>query len=145
MNVRWENHVWRSPHPADPTELDKLETAWGVRLPEEYKRIACVHHGMTPQPNVFDFGSGTHVFNNLLTFVPEEHEESYSSIARAYGLMRPHVPNGIFPFGRTPSGDYLCFDYRDSPEEPEVVLVSTEMYVYLVARSFRDFLEGLHE
>lgn len=145
MSVRWENHVWRSPNPADPAELDKLEAAWGVKLPGEYKEIACLHHGMAPEPDVFNVGGVTNVFNNLLTFVPEEHEKSYSSIAKAYRLMRPHVPRGILPFGRTPGGEYLCFDYRGAAEEPKVVLVSTEMYVYPVANSFREFLDGLYE
>lgn len=145
MNVRWEDYVWKEPHPAGPAEIEKLEVAWGVRLPREYKEIACIHHGRAPQPDVFDVGGITNVFNNLLTLVSEEDEKSYSSIARAYRLMRPHVPHGIFPFGRTPGGEYLCFDYRDTLEEPRVVLVSTEMYIYPVANSFREFLEGLYE
>ena len=144
MNVRWAPYV-KGVRPVEPLEVEKLERAWGVQLPEEYKRIACAHHGMTPRPNVFDFGSGENAFNNLLTFVSEQDEEPYSSIHRAYRLMHPHVPAGIFPFGRTPFGEYLCFDYRNSPEEPEVVLVSTEMEIYPVAHSFREFLEGLHE
>ncbi len=44
-----------------------------------------------------------------------------------------------------PGGEYLCFDYRGSPEQPGIVLVTVEMDIYPIANSFREFLDGLHE
>ena len=100
---------------------------------------------MSPEPNVFDIGAGANVFNNLLTLTSGEREKAYA-ISTAYRLIKPHVPAGIFPFGTTPGGEYLCFDYRDAPPgQPKVVLVTIEMEIYLLANSFCAFLEGLHE
>ena len=145
MSVRWRNYVWKEPHPVDPASLEKIETNWGVELPLEYKQIAPLHHGMMPQPSVFEIGQGGNVFTCLLTLSSGEHEWVYS-ITAAYRLTRQYVPAGIFPFGTTPGGEYLCFDYRDTPPgQPRVVLVTTEMEIHEIANSFREFLEVLHE
>ncbi|WP_157758698.1 SMI1/KNR4 family protein [Cystobacter fuscus] len=68
-----------------------------------------------------------------------------------YQGMAPE-PNGfrvgrgdIFPFARTPGGEDLCFDYRGSPEQPRVVLVSVEGSVHPVANSFQEFMDGLYD
>ena len=146
MNIRWENYVWKEPRPVDPSELEKLETDWGVELPKEYKQIAPQCHGMAPNPGVFIIGgSSANVFNNLLTLTSGEHEKGYA-ISTKYRLIQPYVPSGVFPFGMTPGGENLCFDYRGtSPGQPRIVLVTTEMEVYLIAHSFREFLETLHD
>jgi hypothetical protein len=125
-------------------EIERLETTWGVELPEEYRLIAPLYHGMTPEPNVFDIGDGANVLSTLLTLTTGKHEKAYS-IATAFEIMQPHVPRGVFSFGMTPGGEYLCFDYRDAPRQPRIVLVTVEMEIYPVANSFREFLEGLHE
>jgi hypothetical protein len=145
MNVRWEDYVWREPRPVEPTALAKLEADWDVELPKEYKQLAPLYHGMAPTPDVFDMGAGNNAFTCLLTLTSGEHEWVYS-IAAAYKLLLQYVPSGIFPFGTTPGGAYLCFDYREAPPaQPSIVLVTTEMDIYPVAPSFREFLEGLHE
>jgi hypothetical protein len=64
---------------------------------------------------------------------------------RVHEVLAPHVPPGIFPFGRTPGGEYLCFDFRNAPDTPRVVLVTGELSVLPVANSFQEFLEGLHD
>lgn len=146
MEVRWRDYVWKGPRPVvGPDEVEKLEAAWGVRLPEEYRSTAHLRHGMAPEPNVFDIGDGANVFNNLLTLTSGRHESAYA-ISTTYELIKPYVPSGIYPFGTTPGGEYLCFDYRESSTgQPGVVLVTIEMEIYPVADSFREFLEGLHE
>ncbi|MFY0576504.1 SMI1/KNR4 family protein [Cystobacter fuscus] len=70
--------------------------------------------------------------------------ESYS-ILNSYEVIRSHVSSGIFPFARTPGGEDLCFDYRGSPEQPRIVLVSTEGSVHPVANSFQEFMDGLYD
>ncbi|HEX5750049.1 MAG TPA: SMI1/KNR4 family protein [Archangium sp.] len=145
MNIRWEPYVWKESHPAAPAEIAELEAAWGVQLPEEYKQLAPQHQGMRPTPNVFDIGESDNAFTCLLTLSLEESKEGYA-IPTRYSIIKPYVPSGIFPFGMTPGGESICFDYREVPPgQPRIVLVTTEMEVYLIANNFREFLTGLHE
>jgi hypothetical protein len=143
--VRWEPYLWEEEaHPADPREFAILERQWKIKLPEDYKQAVCSFQGMTPRPNVFQTPRGEDVFSVLLTASAHEGLESYS-VQEMFNLLRPHVPAGIYPFGTTPGSEHLCFDYRNSPERPEVVLVTMELQIIPVARSFQELLESLKE
>ncbi len=131
--------ILRTPH-----ELELLERQWGVRLPSDYRRLVVAHQGMSPEPSAFNVGSGRDVFCVLLTVSIDEERDEYS-LRRVYGILEPHVPAGIFPFALTSGGEFLCFDYRASPEHAAVVLVSVGMLVHPVAGSFSDFMASLYE
>jgi len=144
QNIRWEDYVWRQTPPAAPAELDRLEEEWGVRLPDEYKRLVSTHQGMSPEPATFRVGRVVHVFNTLLAITRDQESEGYS-VQHYQEVLRPLIPAGIHPFGDTPGGEYLCFDYRDSPDHPRIVLVSVEAHVHPVANSFEEFMDGLYD
>ncbi len=144
MTIRWKPHLRDEPHPIDVSQIHPIEQSWGVRLPEVYKQLVSQYQGMAPEPCVFNVGEGEDVFNDLLTITPIEERESYS-VMHVYGVLEPHLPTGLFPFGRTSGGEYLCFDYRDSPDEPRVVLVTVEMSILPVANNLQEFLDGLHD
>ncbi len=144
MAVRWLNHLWREPHPATPDEIESLERQWGVRFPEEYKRVISNHQGMIPEPCVFDVCEGTDVFNTLLTVCEDEQWQAYSA-RRTFEALKPHVPTGIYPFADTPGGQYICFDYRTAPVQPKIVLVTVETDIYPIADGFSEFLDKLHD
>lgn len=142
--LRWRPYTWREPHPVDRQELEKLEWRWGVKLPEEYKHLASACQGMTPEPCAFDVGGGNDVFNSLLPIVRDD-EARVCSVQEAHAALAPYLPAGIHPFANTPGGEFICFDYRDSPEQPRVVHVSVELSITPVAESFLDFLEALYD
>jgi hypothetical protein len=142
--VRWLPYVWKQPRPAAPHEIEQLEQLWGVKLPEQYKQLVSERQGMTPEPSVFKVGQGRDVFCTLLTLSVDEDKEYYS-VSKSYEVLKPHMPAGLYPFGQTSGGEHLCFDYRDSPPQPRVVLLTVEMNALPVASSFAEFLEGLYE
>jgi len=144
MAVRWKPYLWKEPRPVEPGELEKLESGWGVRLPEDYKRVVSLHQGMTPEPSGFKVGRGDNAFSVLLTVSSYEGKEGYS-LLKAYQSICQYAPPGIYPFGSTPGGEDLCFDYRQSLGQPRIVLVSVDASIHSVANSFREFLEGLFE
>jgi SMI1 / KNR4 family (SUKH-1) len=144
MKVQWKNYIWKEPHPVKPGELERLESEWGVKLPEEYKAVVSLHQGMTPRPSGFKVGRGENAFSVLLTVSRHEGKESYS-IPAAYQVIRQYTPSGVYPFGGTPGGEDLCLDYRESANQPRVVLVAVDTTVHPVANSFHDFLEGLFD
>ncbi|WNG36058.1 SMI1/KNR4 family protein [Archangium violaceum] len=144
MTIRWLNYLWQEPHPATLDEIELLERQWDVQFPEEYKKVVSLHQGMTPEPCVFDVGRGTDVFNTLLTLCEDERWRVYS-VRGTYQALKPHVPPGIYPFGDTPGGQYVCFDYRTTPKQPKIVLVTVETDIHPIADSFSDFLAMLHD
>ena len=142
MTVQWQPYLWKQPRPASAQEIEQLEQQWGVTLPEAYKQTVSLHQGMTPEPYVFLVGQVRDAFNTLLTVSTFPDTVPYS-IARVHSILEPLLPTGIFPFANTPGGEYLCFDYRGSPSEPAVVLVTVEGSIEPVAGSFSEFMSGL--
>lgn len=142
--VRWLPYMKKQPRPVAPHELEQLEQQWGIKLPEQYKQIVSAYQGMTPEPSVFKVGRGDDVFCVLLT-IPVVEEREYYSVSKSYDILKPHMPAGLYPFGQTSGGEHLCFDYRGSPPQPRVVLLTVEMNALPVANSFQEFLEGLYE
>jgi hypothetical protein len=143
MNIQWEPYLWTEPHPVDSQVLDRLEQQWKIKLPELYRELVSAYQGMGPEPCAFDVGTGNDAFSVLLIVSADREKESYS-VNHAHRLLEPHVPAGILPFALTPGGEYLCFDYRDSPHQPRVVLVTAGMSIHPVADDFTSFMDGLY-
>ncbi|HYO52611.1 SMI1/KNR4 family protein [Archangium sp.] len=144
MTLQWISYVWDEPRPATSREVEQLEHRLGIIFPKIYKEVAAQYQGMTPHPAVFNVGRGTNVINVLLTVIEDKRWRTYS-IMRAYEAVKPHIPSGIYPFASTPGGEYLCFDYRSSPDHPKVVLVTVEMSIYPIADSFSELMASLHD
>jgi hypothetical protein len=144
QEIRWKPYVWDTPRPATPYEASLLEQQWGVKLPEEYKRLISTNQGMTPHPCIFDAGKLKDVMSVLLTIITDPDKKAYA-IRDSYSILKPHIPSGIYPFAMTPGSEHLCFDYRASPEEPKIVLVTVDMNVHPVADSFNEFMAKLHD
>ncbi|MGZ3457052.1 MAG: SMI1/KNR4 family protein [Archangium sp.] len=144
MTLQWIPYLWDELRPATHQEIEQLEHRLGVVLPKAYKETVARYQGMTPHPAVFNVGKGNSVVSVLLTVVEDEKWKAYS-VVRAYKVVEPHVPKGIYPFAETPGGEYLCFDYRTSLDQPKVVFVTVEMFVYPVADSFTEFTALLHD
>ncbi|HVG63290.1 MAG TPA: SMI1/KNR4 family protein [Hyalangium sp.] len=144
MPVHWEPYLNIELQPVNPDDLAQLEQEWGVKLPETYKALVTAYQGMTPEPCVMNVGRGTSVFNVLLTIKSHPEQEGYS-VRRIHEVLKPYVPAGIFPFGETPGGESICFDYRNGSLEPKIVLVTVEAFIYPIADSLTDLLNQLHE
>jgi len=144
MSITWKPYAKGVPPEADQHSLKELERQWGVSLPEDYKRIVSKHQGMAPQPSSFNIGKGENVFCALLAVTHDERWDAYSLLSE-YRNLRSYTPPGIYPFGTTPGGESLCFDYREGAQQPPVVLVTVKGDIYRVAGSFADFLDRLHE
>lgn len=142
--IQWKPYIWDAPRPATPQEIALLEQEWGVTLPNEYKKLISINQGMTPSPCIFSYGKIEDVMSVLLTLITDPKHKAYA-ISDSYRLLKQHVPAGIYPFAMTPGSEHLCFDYRDAPDEPRIVLVTVEMYIHPVADSFPEFLAHLHD
>ena len=143
MSIKWEPYLDTSLPQATSHDLSQLEREWGVELPIEYKALVTAYQGMGPLPDGFDVGRGDNVFNVLLTVTSDKEHESYS-VRRAYEVLKPLVPAGIFPFADTPGGEFICFDYRNHPLPPKIVLVTVQASIHSIADNLSAFLNSLH-
>lgn len=144
MNISWEPYVWDAPHPVAPGELKSIEQQWGVALPDDYRSVISVHQGMTPNPHIIDIGRSDSSICTFLTISEDESSHTYS-IRDAYTLLKPHIPPGVYPFALASGGEYVCFDYRGTPNQPRIVFVTVETDIHPIADSFSEFLAQLHD
>jgi hypothetical protein len=123
-----------------------VEQALEVLFPEDFKQCVAQYNGGRPTPNRFD--SSTHretVMKSLLSFRLADK----GNVLDVFGWIRNRLPRKVIPFANTPSGDYLCFDYRAS--QPNVVLwdherasLDPEDALSFVADSFTALISKLY-
>ncbi len=101
---------------------------------------------MTPEPCTFRFSAGfTSVFNVLLHFDADTTTDRISDLQDI--LRDSDAPRGLHVFATDPAGNLICFDFRDRPDAPVVVILDHEGDVNApipVAASFTAFLAMLH-
>jgi len=63
-------------------------------------------------------------------------------------------PKGVFPFGGTGNGDYICFDYRKDlkTNNPKIVLlhhdapdIDNNLIISFLSNSFEEFMDSLYD
>lgn len=148
----WRPYHWDRPRPASPADVERVETALGIRFPEDYRRVVQEHQGEAPIPNLFDFEEKgrrtTSVMGPLLHFREDAGgtAESYH-ILRSWELRRDWLPPRVIPFSEDPGGNPIAFDFRRSADAPPVVFVDHEsggVAIWPIAASFTEFLSSLY-
>jgi cell wall assembly regulator SMI1 len=140
--VVWSPYIWPGPRPLDMARLRAAEAKAGVRFPQDYVECLRAHQGMTPDPCEFPFGDGfTTVFNVLLHF---DADTATDRIVELQDILRDSdAPGGLHVFATDPAGNLICFDFRDRPDAPVVVILDHEgdaKEPLPVAATFTDFL-----
>jgi hypothetical protein len=120
-------------------DFTQVEEKLGIQLPTLYKKIQYKHHGARPSKRKFITVTGKE--RVIKTFLPlsDEYKINPSNVKQWLQL-----PNSIYPFANTPSGDYLCLEYFDD-KEPSVVLYHHEIDGFeFISEDFQAFLASLH-
>lgn len=142
-NLRWicEN---------DDVELvtiSNIETAFGVKFPNDYVEIIMKNDGGYPKPNRFNVNGNEEVFNNLLSL----NEEDSSNLIDTYNDVEDRLVEKVIPFAEDPFGNLICFDYRTNNQpiivfwEHEKVFNDKESVMSYLCDSFTELLLMLHE
>lgn len=106
-------------------EFIGVESAWNVKLPQDYIECATYNHGGSPDPEEFLVEDRARVFGTLLSYC----KSSPDNIMKVYNGIKDQLPRGIFPFGCDPAGNYICFDYRKSDINPCIIFWEHELAV----------------
>lgn len=106
-------------------EIMEVENMWGVKLPKDYIECAIYNHGGSPEPEEFLVEGRQRVFGCLLSY----DKDSPDNILKVYNGIKERLPEKIFPFGCDPAGNYICFDYRKSNNNPRIIFWDHELGV----------------
>lgn len=133
--------------PLSSNEVDALQRALNVQLPVLYVQYLQAYHGGKPTTDEFEYGDNV---SCIQCFFPgNEKFPKAGSLLRKYSYFQKRLPDATFPFGRTPGGDLICFDYSQNLE-PQIVLCDHEvddaagcMQKHFVSADFESFLKNL--
>ncbi|MBT2216286.1 SMI1/KNR4 family protein [Virgibacillus dakarensis] len=154
----WDEQVTRK-------EVESVGEKLGVKFPLDYIEVAMEYNGAHVSPELFQVEGKEKVFGTLLTYDNEDDEH----ILEVFKDYRDTLPEKIVPFAFDPSGNLICFDYKNHEDNPIVVfwehenagekemlmreegLTEEEVEdrarenVYFIAETFTDFLNKLHD
>ncbi len=149
--MRKSNINWiASGESIDRAVIDRYGEQLNVKLPEEYVGIALENNGAHPTLDVFDIkGREEAVFDSLLEFNPEAGPD----IFQYYDILKSNSGiDRLLPFARDPFGNLICFDYRETDNNPPIVFWDHEADsdageepLHFIANSFGEFLDMLYE
>jgi hypothetical protein len=136
----------------DEETVSRLEAAWRLKLPESYRKFLMEFNGGRPTARRFKFkgrtrGSSVDRFLGV-------HNREHNNLLEYIETYRGRIPPNLLPIAHDP-GDNLIAISIDGPDKGRVYFWDHDREVddgppdysnvILIADSFDEFLEGLHE
>jgi hypothetical protein len=145
--------------PVDDARIDALERSLGIMLPPDYRAFLKQHNGGRPDPRFFpvqgwpnrfpgrpdqEYG-GVHYFHGI------DEPITSSNLDWNFRILRGRIPDELLPIAGDESGNEICLSMwgsnrghvyiwdHDGEHSPP-----TYANIYLIAKSFPEFLESLH-
>ena len=152
--------IYESERPVSPATLDALERAYEFRFPEQYREFLLKHNGGRLEPSKFNYlemrGPYTDSLVNWLFSVYDGEANNFEWYLRTLKINRVRMPLNLIPIGSDPFGNIICistsgkdvgavyFWDHEKEQDPDSHLPPTWDNVFLIARSFDEFLVSLH-
>ena len=135
--------TWKYARPLmDDMPIKKMEGKFNKTFPMDYVECVLESNAGTPSRDVFETERrDERVFGGLLSVIESDDVNVYES----YDDLSDRLDrDDVFPFAEDPGGNYICFDYSQSP--PTVVFWDHETNeLEPVSRTFSDLLNKLYE
>ena len=147
------------PLPTDAL-LQEREAAWKVRLPDDYKEFIKKENGLIPSKRYFHFGNNEKVIDRFLAILAisgEKAEEVYdigvvsTQLEGRIVFDEDYVGMQLISIATLFGGDFVCLNYLDNPENPNICIwyheesYELEPAVEFVADNFTEFLDMLQD
>lgn len=144
-------------NPVDRMIIESYANQKGVKFPKQYTELISISDGIYPELSSFDYiDTAGNLTINTIVF------GGYLNTPFISGCQFPEGDDDydgkIIPFGSTPGGDFICFDYRFPwiIDQPKIVLVLHDDFydygtnegkrvVLYLADNFLNFINSLHE
>jgi hypothetical protein len=130
-------------------EFLNFEKAYELLLPEVYKDLTRYKDGGWLQKYIFSYDKGYMIDENsvcdFLCWKKDTMEDDY--IIDRIESPPEFFPEGLIPFATDGGGNYVCFDYRNTKENPPIVFWHHEIEkndgIFFLNDSFEDFINNL--
>ncbi|MCS1350753.1 SMI1/KNR4 family protein [Mechercharimyces sp. CAU 1602] len=147
---------WLFVKPIDDEKIKEVERELEVVFPRSFVNCVRVNNGGSPESHTtYDLDNRKEQeFGELFDFNASGEGLSITDAHKI--LMNEHgLPKEMIPFADDPSGNFLCFDYRNVKNGEPIIVLYDHEYEYnpgdeqvsldKVADSFSDFLSMLYE
>ena len=147
-----------SPMPTDAL-LHEREVAWRVKLPDDYKECIKKENGIIPSKRYFHFGNNEKVIDRFLAILAisgEKAEEAYdigvvsTQLEGRIVFDEDNVGMQLIPIAALYGGDFLCLNYVEDPDNPNICIwyheesYELEPAIEFLANNFTEFLAMLY-
>lgn len=148
-----------SPLPTDAL-LQERETAWKIKLPDDYKTFIKSKNGVIPTKRYFHFGNNNKVVERFLCVLEYAKDNPLGmyeiDVVMSQLDERLFVHENILGFELIPiaafyGGDFLCLNYIKGPDNPSICIwyheesYELEPSVEFVDNNFTEFLDLLQD
>lgn len=147
-----------SPMPTDAL-LHEREVAWRVKLPDDYKEFIKKENGIIPSKRYFHFGNNEKVIDRFLAILAisgKKTEEAYdigvvsTQLEGRIVFDEDNVGMQLIPIAALYGGDFLCLNYVEDPDNPNICIwyheesYELEPAIEFLANNFTEFLAMLY-
>ena len=147
------------PLPTDAL-LQEREVAWGVKLPDDYKEFIKKENGVIPSKRYFHFENNEKVIDRFLAILAiseEKTEEDYdigvvsTQLEGRIVFDEDNVGMQLIPIAALYGGDFLCLNYVEDSENPNICIwyheesYELEPAIEFLANNFTEFLAMLQD
>lgn len=143
--------------PPSDQRIQWFEKSYRVKLPEEYLQFLSIGNGGVPVQNIFNTAKGNErLIENFLCILDNPKEEpvvGWQDITVVMSQLDERLIDdedligmNIIPFAALFGGDFVCLDYRNPVDPPQVVVWHHEQsdefspHTEPVAESFTEFM-----
>ena len=146
------------PLPTDALLLER-EVVWRVKLPDDYKEFIKKENGIIPSKRYFHFGNNEKVIDRFLAILAisgEKTEEAYdigvvsTQLEGRIVFDEDNVGMQLIPIAALYGGDFLCLNYVEDPDNPNICIwyheesYELEPAIEFLANNFTEFLAMLY-
>ena len=147
------------PLPTDALLLER-EVVWRVKLPDDYKEFIKKENGVIPSKRYFHFENNEKVIDRFLAILAisgEKTEEDYdigvvsTQLEGRIVFDEDNVGMQLIPIAALYGGDFLCLNYVEDSENPNISIwyheesYELEPAIEFLANNFTEFLAMLQD
>lgn len=145
----WQHYLWNEDVKLNTSAVTNFENHTGIKYPVEYLELLQSNQGKTPEKSSITLSNGIHTeVSCLLHFSNDDYDNAYNVID-VTNTLEESLPNLVIPFADSPGGDYFCFDFRNSIDNPSIVFFFHELTgdtaITPISDSFTSFLAILEK
>ena len=154
-----KNQSFIYPLPTDALLLER-EVVWRVKLPDDYKEFIKKENGVIPSKRCFHFEHNEKVIDRFLAILAisgEKTEEDYdigvvsTQLEGRIVFDEDNVGMQLIPIAALYGGDFLCLNYVEDSENPNISIwyheesYELEPVIEFLAKNFTEFLAMLQD